>query len=325
VPKAVVEIRTGLLEHPAVKAWSSLQPARVAPESIHVLRQGRHTGLDVYRLTGVGPGGSTVIAKRCPTASIERTVYEEVIPHLPVTVPRYYGSREADAGSCWLFLEDVGGERYSELDEEHRALASRWLGLMHTSAAGVAAAARLPDGGPGRYLAYLRSTRETIVRNLANRYITAGDRPVREAIVAQLGALESRWSRVEASCEGVPSTLIHGDFRPKNAHIRRDHAGIRLFPLDWETAGWGVPAADLTRVDIAAYRSVVRERWPAVTMPVLRRLARAGRVFQLLAAMGWDSPGLARDDYDFVRHAMACLEVYQSKLGDAIRAAGLAR
>src|SRR5207245_2602292 len=94
VPKRVVEIQTDLLEHPAVKAWSARQPARVEPESIHVLREGRHTGLDVYRLTGVGPGGSTVIAKRCPTASIERTVYEEVIPHLPITVPRYYGSRE---------------------------------------------------------------------------------------------------------------------------------------------------------------------------------------------------------------------------------------
>ena len=266
-----------------------------------------------------------MIAKRCPTASVERTVYEDVIPHLPVTVPRYYGSREEDAGSGWLFLEDVGGERYSELDGEHRAVAGRWLGLMHTSAEGVAAAARLPDGGPGRYLAHLRSTREIIVRNLANRYLTAGDRPVLEAIVAQCGALESRWGQLEDACPGLPSTLVHGDFRPKNAHIRRDRAGISLFPLDWETAGWGAPAADLTRVDIAAYWSVVRERWPGVTVPALRRLARAGWVFQWLAALGWGSPDLARDDYDFVRHAMACLEVYQIKLGDAIRAAGLAR
>jgi len=60
-------------------------------------------------------------------------------------------------------------------------------------------------------------------------------------------------------------------------------------------------------------------------MRTLRRLARTGQVFQWLAALSWDSPGLARDDYNFVRHAMACLQVYQGKLGDAIHAAGLAR
>jgi len=132
-------------EHPAVKAWRELQPAWAGPESIHVLREGRKSA--IYGLTGVGSGGSAVIAKRCraAAAAVERTVYAEVLPRLPVTSPRYYGSVQDDRGSCWLFLEDVGGERYATSNEEHCSLAGRWLGLMHTSTtilADAAAAAR---------------------------------------------------------------------------------------------------------------------------------------------------------------------------------------
>src|ERR671923_2768822 len=129
-PVSLQIMHTNLLAHPAVQAWSALQPLRLEPGSIHVLREGRKAGL--YRLTGVGLAGSDVIAKRCAaeTAVIERTIYEEVLPHVPVTAPHYYGFRmEGDGETCWLFLEDVGSERYSESSEEHHALAARWLGL----------------------------------------------------------------------------------------------------------------------------------------------------------------------------------------------------
>ena len=139
-------IARGRPEHPAVEAWRKLQPASAGPESIHVLRERMSSA--TYRLIGVVPGGSTVIAKRCRAAwaSVERRVYAEVLPHLPVTSPRYYGSVEGADGRCWLFLEDVGDERYVTSDEEQCALAGRWLGRMHTSTtmrADAAAAARV--------------------------------------------------------------------------------------------------------------------------------------------------------------------------------------
>jgi hypothetical protein len=141
-------LRADLLEHPAVKAWNELQSTRVKPEFLEILQE--HKKAAVYRLMGVGPREVAVIAKRCltSTALVERTVYEEVLPHLPVAALRYYGFVEEDDTFCWLFLEDAGKVRLSPLLEEHRVLAARWLGLVHASAARVNAAARLPDGEP---------------------------------------------------------------------------------------------------------------------------------------------------------------------------------
>ena len=319
-------IRNNLPEHPAVRAWRTLEPPRVTPESIHPLRRKPA----VYRLTGVGLGGSAVIAKRprAADAAVERAVYEEILPHLPVTAPHYYGSTEDEGGACWLFLEDVGEERYSESDEEHRVLAARWLGLMHTSVTLLAGttevAAHLPDGGSGRYLQHLRSARAAIVRNLSNPALTAEDVAGLEDIVCLHDLLEARWARLEEACAGVPSTLVHGDFRPKNAYLRRGPAAMRLFPIDWETAGWGIPAADLTRVDVTAYWEVVRESWAGLDLQAIQRLATVGRIFQVLAAIGWDSPELAYDTPRFLRRPMACLQVQRKRLSDAIRAAGVA-
>src|SRR5438046_161827 len=120
-----------LVEHPAVKAWAALNPERVEPENIEVLKFKRCDSKSaVYRLEGVGPDGAAVVAKRClaKTASVERIIYEEVLPRLPIPALGCYGFVEMPGeGYCWLFLEDAGREEYSSLDGEHRAIASPWL------------------------------------------------------------------------------------------------------------------------------------------------------------------------------------------------------
>jgi hypothetical protein len=317
----------GLLEHPAVKAWNELQPARVEPESLEILQE--HKKAAVYRLIGVGPRGVAVIAKRClmATARIERTIYEEVLPHLPIPAPHYYGFLEEDDAFCWLFLEDAGKERLSPLIEEHRVLAARWLGLMHASAARVTAAARLPDGGPNRYLEHLKSAREAILNNLTNPALGAGDMVILNNIVAHCDLLESRWCEVEKCCAEAPSTLVHGDFRPKNIYVRTDRAGTNFFTVDWETAGWGVPAADLApsrgrlpvhQIDIAAYWSIVHEHWPHLPLHSVERLALVGRIFRRLAAIYWESRSLAFGTERLLCGPMACMRVYQAELAEAI-------
>src|SRR3989449_6277676 len=104
---------------PAVAAWRGLAQDPPDPEHIEVLRQGKKSA--TYRLVGAGPDGAPVIAQRSqmPKALIERTVYEQILPHLPVTSPRYYGFQEDSPQFAWLFLEDVGDERYSARSEEH--------------------------------------------------------------------------------------------------------------------------------------------------------------------------------------------------------------
>ncbi|HET7088603.1 MAG TPA: hypothetical protein VFL17_08135 [Anaerolineae bacterium] len=124
---------TDLREHPAVRAWGELWPRWAEPERVEILKD--HAKSTVYRLEGVGRGRTAIIAKRCRTdiAAIERTIYEDVLPSLPITTLHYYGFVEENDQFCWLFLEDAGQEHFSPVIEEHRALAAQWLALMHTS------------------------------------------------------------------------------------------------------------------------------------------------------------------------------------------------
>src|SRR5256885_3885528 len=76
--------REALLAHPAVLAWSRLNPERAVPDRItpakfKANRPRNH--LTVYRLEGVGPDGTAVIAKRREPGAglIERTVYERIL------------------------------------------------------------------------------------------------------------------------------------------------------------------------------------------------------------------------------------------------------
>ncbi len=324
-------LQTDLLEDLTVKAWSSLQPERVEPKSVEILREKRDRA--VCRLEGIGLAGSAVIAKRCrqDDAVIERTIYEEVLPRLPITSLYYYGLvEEPDGNFCWLFLEDAGGENYSPYIEEHRALAAQWLGHLHTSAAYITAADPLPERGPGHYLEHLQSGRAKILRNLANPELKAEGRVVLEDILSQCEFLESRWQQVEEFCAGLPRTLVHGDFTGKNLRVRDGQAGIALLAFDWEKAGWGIPAPDLARSallgsggfsanpDIVTYWSIVRDHWPSFDFQTMQQLANCGTMFRCLAAIDWKAQSLA---YEGVRWIVEEMRIYRTELSDAIQSA----
>src|SRR5881296_2207712 len=174
-----------LLEHRAVKAWSQLQPERVEPEGIEILKLKRKSA--VYRLLGLGPNGSAVIAKRCPcrSAVIERRIYEEFLPPLPVPTLRCYGFvADTDGDYCWLFLEDASGQEYSLLDPAHRAVAGRWLATIHTAIAQRGLANGLPDRSAGHYLALLRACRGNALQHLNNPALPADDVVLLQAIAS---------------------------------------------------------------------------------------------------------------------------------------------
>jgi hypothetical protein len=332
-------LRTDLREHPAVKAWARLRPGQVEPAAIGRLQK-KAKG-QVYRLEGVGPGGSAVIAKRSSPERIrgERAVYEGILPGLPVPAVRYLGAvEEPDGTGGWLFLEDAGEGRYSPVLPAHRDLAGRWLALLHTSAARLAGKARLPDRGPGYYLEHLRSARATILANLDNPALTAEDVALLAAVVRRCEAVASRWGKVERLCKGVPRTFIHGDFAPKNMRVRARPAGGVLLPFDWGSAGWGVPAADLVQAalpsdrgtgwdlssywaspDLVAYCSTVRESGWRLDVRDVRPLAVIGKVFRCLVCINLDAQSLATD---WVADVAPKMRVYETEMADAIRAAG---
>jgi hypothetical protein len=347
----------GLLEHPAVRAWAKLRPGARRPTA--VVRLQKRTKATVYRLEGAGPGGSDLIAKRSSPERVhrERAVYEEVLPLLPVRTVRYHGFVEGpDGEGCWLFVEDAGGEGYSPCSAEHRALAGRWLGLLHTSAARLAlpkpedrgprtedrtsgflssvlgprSSGAVADRGPDYYLDHLHSGRETILRHQGHTALTPGDVAVLAAVVLQCESVADNWGRVRRWCATMPCTFIHGDFAPKNLRVR---PGPALVPFDWGSAGWGVPAADLVQAgagpegdwdywaspELAAYCAAARGAWPSLDATDLRGFATVGKIFRCLTCIALTARSLATP---WVERALRNMAIYRAQLADAIREAG---
>src|SRR5207237_10167106 len=115
----------------------------------------------IYRSEYRGPGGPFLVAKYGgrEVAAHERIIYEQILPNLPVSSPRYYGFVEGQGDYDWLFLEYIAGEQYSRERQDHSALAGRWLGLLHSSGERAAATPLLPDLGPEHFVGQLRTAR----------------------------------------------------------------------------------------------------------------------------------------------------------------------
>jgi hypothetical protein len=308
--------RKDLLEHPAVNAWQGLKPETVEPQRIEVVEESS-PGRIVLRLIGVGKTGSDVIAKRTPqsTALVERTIYEEILPKLPLPMLLYYGSIfEQNSGYCWLFLEDVSGERYHPHIIEHRVAAAKWLGTMNTTVLNHSAASRLPNRGPDHYLMLLQGGRDTILSNISNPALEPAGLPLLEAVVAHCDYLSVNWKQFTIVCEEMPKTLVHGDFITKNIGVRTTEDGITLLPFDWEKAGWGNPAEDISRVDIPTYWDTVKEFWPELDLQAFERLANVGRVFRCLVYLDWISPQLGGKAIEQPMHHLSQCETWLSDL-----------
>jgi aminoglycoside phosphotransferase (APT) family kinase protein len=175
-----------------------------------------------------------------------------------------------------------------------------------------------------RYLAHLRAARDKMVASLRSGRFPRHEADVLAAIVSLCDTVEARWALVGASCEDAPHTLVHGDLRPKNAYIRANGAGLSLFPIDWETAGFGPPATDLPRIDLRTYWCVVRDGWPQLGFDAVERLAATGRLLWELAAINWESEALRSETMSGRSHAVLSLDAVLGRLTTAARAAGVA-
>jgi hypothetical protein len=332
------ERRARLLEHPAVRAWRALGPERLEP--VRVLPGRKHRASmqqwPLYRLEGIGDDGRPVIAKWCSGQGgrVERMMYEEALPQMPIEAPLYYGSVEdGAAGGFWLFLEYVEGEKYSRLDLLHRALAARWLALLHTSAVSATVRARLPEEGPARHLAELREARDRILRNRANLALGADEVGFLEHLVDRLDELEGIWDRLEETCKGLPPAIVHGDFKGKNLRIRRGRDGPALVAFDWGESAFGVPALDLAQSslpasglcaipDLETYESVVRSRNPQVDRGTIDRVAQCGTIFRAVAAIRWSAFAL---ETEWPAVAMEEMRFFDADLANTLGSTGWLR
>src|SRR5256884_25308 len=236
--------RENLLAHPAVQAWCQLNPDHVVPDRITPAKfkpNKPRPNLAVYRLEGVGADGAAVIAKRCTRGGgqIERTIYERILPHVPLPGPRYYGTvprspEDPAEDGCWLFIGEIHGEKYDRLSPDHRAAAARWLGILHTEAQAAAAHAGLPDAGPTRYHEQMRATRGVIRDQVDNPAFSAADVAFLDVLVARFDELDEDWDRLVRTGTRPPPPPIHGDFNGKNLRMQASPQGLQGGALDLE-------------------------------------------------------------------------------------------
>ncbi len=326
-PRETGHAAVPVAQHPATRAWRKLTTEHLGPESIEILQEWRGKS-SIYRLARAGPGGADVIAKRCkvPVASTERLIYEGILPCLPVSGLRCYGlAADEDQRFCWLFVEDAGEVEYSADLEEHRLLAGQWLGVMNVSAEQLPSAAGLPDRGPGFYRELLKAASQTTREILTHPSVRREDLAVLETILTHCDALENRWDDVEWFCDGIPRTLVHGDFAEQNARVQTTPTGKRLLVWDWDAAGWGIPAVDLAQFvggslspSLRAYWSIVHSSWPRLRVAEVERLAELGRMFRVVNSVVWANSGFSAESAESYIEEM---KWYERQLADWLRAA----
>jgi hypothetical protein len=250
------------------------------------------------RLIGVGQNASNVIAKRSQpaVAHVEQLVYEEILSNLPLPTVHYYGSTHQQGSRySWLFLEDASRERYQPNNLEHRIAAAKWLGITHISTLQLGQLAQLPIRDSEHYLKILRRSRSKIQSFRSDPSFDSGEVQLFNAIEAHCEKLSRIWEQFRIICSGSPNTLVHGDFISKNVAVRTTEAGITILPFDWEKAGWGNPAEDISRVDIPSYWDIVQNAWSEVSIHTFIRLASVGKIFRCLVYMEWISSQLEKN------------------------------
>lgn len=293
----------GLEDHPAVAAWRR-GPALGQPSHVEALKE--TVGRSVYLLAGVSTTSGEVIAKRSPagTLDVEQLFYDEVLPGLDLPALRCLGLRaDCDGINDWLFVEVAGGDPFSPVHAEHRALAGELLGRLHQFQPPAPVAARLPRHEPIPYREYMERTRDGFADYLSNRSVPIAEVALINALTAQLERIVRLHSQIADLRAALPPALVHGDFMSRNARVEPRGGRLALLAFDWQDAGWGTPEMDLALAPLPSrgfagnpavhhYWRAVRQARPELDFQIMQRVANLATLFRCLASLSWDVPGL---------------------------------
>jgi hypothetical protein len=278
---------------PPLDAWRSISGGNEDFAVVMIQRKARSR---VFRLKR--PGRDDVIAKRGRerVALLEHLIYGSLIDRRVLRAPEVLGfavdplSHEGDR-YYWMFLEDLGSRRYDPSEPLQRMNLARWLGALGRSTMTLDAAveARLPAGLPPTYRKFLDVALEGLPRISRMRGGSASLTDVFSFTSQLMSRVDRHWSELEETADACPPVLIHGDCLPKNIHVV-DEPGSPVVPIDWGSAGRGLPGSDLgvasvrfdgssdAGADVDAYTEEIRPSWPAAEPSLVARLARLGRL-----------------------------------------------
>lgn len=278
-------------DHPAAAAWSRLPGPRGVPSEVQPLGRTssdwRHHKSAAFRLHDAEGPGASVVAKwhRGPGGATERILYEKILPTLPVPGIPLHGVIEDGEEALWIFLHDVGDD--TPRGDAFVRMRTLWLASLHE--ADLERWGRiLPEGGAPRYRAHLAAARPRLRQGLENPVMTDADQALLTGALDALAGIAARWTRLKDLSRRLPPTLVHGDLKAKNLRPGPDGGGLP-YVLDWDTVGFGSPAADLESrcVDLDLYLER-RSRLPRdLTGRDFQRAGVAGEIFRLVAAIDW--------------------------------------
>ncbi len=175
---------------------------------------------------------------------IEVSIYSE-LPALPGVPAYYYAARNPETDAFTLLLEDMApcrqGDDITGCDPGVAAEALRRLAALHAVAWGDESYAahewlnRSTPESTANMTGIITMLAPSFLERFASR-LEPAHRSLVERLVPQVGTIISQYDG--------PRTLIHGDYRLDNMLFRDGSAAPVI--VDWQTASWGAPAADVS-------------------------------------------------------------------------------
>ncbi|MGY1737095.1 phosphotransferase [Geodermatophilus sp. SYSU D00684] len=283
----------------------------VAPEFVPVACvRLKHGKSDVVEVRGRGARPSLVAkCAQADTIAVEHRVlgWLEAAPFPSVHT---FGTAPARAaGRAWLVSEYAAGVPYDARSAVHRRVAGAWMGEFHTWSGSV-----VPPDLPSRDLAYHRAVVSEACATLADALDTGEGltRPHRTTI-SRLEAVGrdvlARWSDVQELLDELPATLVHSGIAGKNVRMAMRGDGPAVLAFDWEQAGWGCPAADLSMVDLHSYTARVRRAGLDLAEP--RLVGAVGEVLWCFAGISGERLNLIGS---WPHRAVGKLEFYLDRI-----------
>jgi len=314
--------------HPAFLAWKLAHPESSCPDTIEILTRKNNKplvgGTLIYRLKGAGFGSSAVIAKKGPVDGLfnEKRIYEKVLPFLPLASLSSYGFvADSDSEFAWLFLEEAPGTRYSEEKKSDRLLVANWLGAFHSTTSRIDDDFQLKEYGTDLYLRRLESGLDSLKFKQKWSFLGENDKKDLERLFAIFKTISFNWSKIEEICNQMPRCIVHRDFIAKNVWINASDEGLKIAVIDWEVAGWGVPAEDLgaldftygcfSGLDVGAYHKASKKYWPEVNESMIEEWINFG---VLLRHLSWISKTAELLRPDWFEKPMNDMKQYQTSL-----------
>jgi thiamine kinase-like enzyme len=305
-------------EHPLTQAMEAVGLRRdlsFVPQALKHRKQA-HLKSAIYLVRVHGFSEKTIVAKRSRTSSadVERTIYESVISCLPLTAPKLFGFvHEPSVDYSWLFLQYIPGVPLLLEQEQHQRAAARWLATLHALTAARETPNTLPHRGTAHYLRSLMEARQVLTR-LPKSWNTGSFAEVPASVAWHLDQILADWSGIVASVAGLPESIVHGDFVSKNVRVIDREGHMEVYPFDWENAGVGLPAVDLSGIGAVPYEHAMQELAGGLSKDGVHRLALIGKLFRLIEAVQWATERL---DLNWSEKSMSQLALYNVEIRTA--------